>query len=313
MRQVQRTSLFTLVVLLSITACVLPNVRITDPVFEATMQALTIEAAILGTQRAAGPGTAAASPSASPTAPDTALPTQTATSTQTSVPSITPSVTLTATPMAVKSPTSLIPLISVSVPTNCRVGPGKVYGLAGALLVGEIAQVYARDPTSNYWYIANPDSGGDFCWVWGEYAVFSGNTSSLPIFTPPPTPTPTLTPTPVPSIEVSYEGLVWCTSTWWTEIGLENTSPLTFRSVEIILRDLELDVTETLEDDVFVNRPDCDTSTSKVSLQPDKTLVVSSPALDNNPEGHKMRATITLCTKIQQKGECVTEVLRFTP
>ena len=56
--------------------------------------------------------------------PPTSTPTETLTPTQT----LTATVTLT--------PTPLVPLISVSTPTNCRNGPGKVYDMEGALLVG---------------------------------------------------------------------------------------------------------------------------------------------------------------------------------
>jgi hypothetical protein len=199
------------------------------------------------------------------------------------------------------------------VPTNCRNGPGKAYPIEGALLVGETAQVYGRDPTGNYWYIPNPDSPGDFCYVWDEYATFTGFTGSVQMFTPPPTPTPTRTPTPSPDFGGSFEGLVWCTGSWWTEIALENTSSLTFRSIEFLLEDLELDIEVADEADSFVDRPDCSSSTSKVSLQPGKTLVVSSPSLDNDPDGHKMRAVITLCSETGLDGDCITKTLRFTP
>ena len=307
MRTQQRTSLFICAVLVSVIACVVPNVTITDPISQATLQALTVDAAVRATQQAAGPGTAAPSPSASPTASEAAS------QTLTPVPSQTPTPTATATPIVIASPTSMVPMISVSVPTNCRVGPGKDYGIDGALLVGEIAQVYARDPSGNYWYIPNPDSPGDFCWVWDEYATFTGFAGSLPVFTPPPTPTATLTPTPAPGFEASYEGLVWCNSAWWTEIALENTGWLTFRSLEFTLRDVQLDISVSDEADGFVDRPDCSSSTSKVSLQPGKTVIISSPSLDNNPGSHKMRATITLCSKTGQEGECVTQTIRFTP
>ena len=62
------------------------------------------------------------------------------------------------TPLVIASPTSIMPMISVSVPTNCRSGPGKAYPIEGALLVGEVAQVLGDDPTGNYWYIPNPDA-----------------------------------------------------------------------------------------------------------------------------------------------------------
>ena len=109
-------------------------------------------------------------PRASATASQTPSPTVTPTSTET------PTATMSPTPAVIASPTSIYPMISVSVPTNCRSGPGKAYPMEGALLVGEVAQVLGRDPTGNYWYIPNPDEPGDYCWVWGEYATISGFT-----------------------------------------------------------------------------------------------------------------------------------------
>ncbi|MBN2554642.1 MAG: hypothetical protein JXA97_01780 [Anaerolineales bacterium] len=82
------------------------------------------------------------------------------------------------------------PIISVSVDTNCRTGPGQVYDYVGALLVGEEAEITARESTGRFWYIRNPDGITDFCWVWDEYATVRGDIGSLPVLTPPPTPTP---------------------------------------------------------------------------------------------------------------------------
>jgi len=86
-------------------------------------------------------------------------------------------------------------MATVSVNTNCRTGPGVVYDLIGALLVGEQAVVVGKYTAGNYWIINNPDSSGT-CWLWGQYATVTGNTAGLPEYTPPPTPTPTSTPTP---------------------------------------------------------------------------------------------------------------------
>jgi len=105
----------------------------------------------------------------------------------TSFPTDIPTITLTATPT--------VPMATVSVNTNCRTGPGVVYDLIGALLVGEQAVVVGKFSAGNYWIINNPDSSGT-CWLWGEYATVTGNTAGLPEYTQPPTPTPTNTPTP---------------------------------------------------------------------------------------------------------------------
>lgn len=104
--------------------------------------------------------------------------------------------TVTLEPTEAHTATPSIPMISVSLNTNCRKGPGRSYDFLGALLIGETEEVVALSTVPNYWYITNPDQPGEFCYLWGEYATVVGNTEALPQFTPLPSPTPTLTPTP---------------------------------------------------------------------------------------------------------------------
>jgi len=87
------------------------------------------------------------------------------------------------------------PVVTVSVNTNCRVGPGKAYEIVGALKVNESAEVVGKYPDADYWIIFDPEIGRE-CWLWGYYAEVSGNTSSLRAYEAPPLPTPTPTPDP---------------------------------------------------------------------------------------------------------------------
>ena len=84
------------------------------------------------------------------------------------------------------------PMLSVSLDTNCRFGPGDVYDYLGAILVGEEALVTGKLADESYWYIENPDAPPPYCWVWGMYATIIGDKSGIPILAPPPTPTPAL-------------------------------------------------------------------------------------------------------------------------
>ncbi|MGD8404598.1 MAG: hypothetical protein PVJ21_13125 [Anaerolineales bacterium] len=111
----------------------------------------------------------------------------------TEIPSSTPLPTNTATLAFTSTPT--VPMVTVSVNTNCRTGPGIIYDLIGGLLVGEQAVVVGKFSAGNYWIINNPDSSGT-CWLWGQYATVTGNTAGLPEYAQPPTPTPTFTLTP---------------------------------------------------------------------------------------------------------------------
>lgn len=224
--------------------------------------------------------------------------------TATELPTLSPTSTLSPTPVFTSTPT--VPLISVSLATNCRVGPGRAYDRVGALLVGEVAEVFGVNPTGEYWYIRNPDSGAEFCWLWGEYATLSGNLAALPIYTPPPTPTPT------PAFEVNVAGLETCTN-WWVEFRLENTGGVAFRSVSITLRDITADIVRSMSADGFTNNNGCSDSNTRDSLKPGDKHVVSMSPINYDPTGHELRATITLCSGPGGTGLCTSEVVNFKP
>ncbi len=218
-------------------------------------------------------------------------------------PTITP--TLTLVPSLTFTPGQ--PQISVSVATNCRTGPGKVYDRVGALLVGEAAEVYGRDPTGAYWYIRNPDSATDFCWLWGQYASLIGETAALPVFTPPPS------PTPAPSFELDFDHMDACIG-WWVDLILKNTGSSAFKSVSITLRDTTKDnAVVIMTSDGFTNNDGCSNSSTKETLLPDNSLTVSSPSFTYDLTDHKLRATVTLCTELAQGGTCVSQVITFKP
>jgi hypothetical protein len=219
-------------------------------------------------------------------------------------PTLTPTATLSPTPVFTFTP--LVPQISVSVPTNCRVGPGRVYDRVGGLLVGETAEVVGRNSAGTYWYIRNPDRPSEFCWLWGEYASLAGNVSVLPVFTPPPT------PTPVPNFEASYSGLDTCVG-WWVDIKLENTGGLTFRSISLTVRDTVTDIVLSVNTNTFTDLSGCLDSVTRDSLDPGRSRTVSSPPFAYNPVGHKLRATVTLCSNTGVSGTCVSKTIEFTP
>jgi len=212
------------------------------------------------------------------------------------------------------TPTAETPFITVSVDTNCRSGPGKVYDVVGALLVGEFAEVFGRDPSNNYWYILNPDGNDpEFCWVWGKYATLTGPAMLAPVFTPPPTPTATATSLPTPKFTVEYTSIDSCNGFWWVELKLKNTGGIPFKSVNISIRDKVTDVVVSDTADGFINLDDCQTKSAKEILGIGETFTISTPAFKYNPESHRLFVTITLCSDKGQQGTCATEKIDFEP
>ncbi|MGB7876010.1 MAG: SH3 domain-containing protein [Anaerolineales bacterium] len=307
MSYTSRLSLTIIILSIVVLSCALPAITLQDSGAISTAAAQTVVAGL--TQ-------VAASVEAFPTLQQPTLtftpepPTLTPTFTET------PTQTLTATPIFTSTPiftfTPIVPQISVSVPTNCRIGPGKVYRMVGALLVGETAQIYGRDPTGGYWYIRNPDSSSGYCWVWGEYATVIGNVALLPVYTPPPTPTPTFTPTPSPDFVAAYTSLDTCVG-WWVELRLQNTGSIPFKSIGLTVRDTVTDVVLASFTNNFTNIDGCLSSNTTDTLSVDNKRIVSAPAFNYDPSGHKIRTTIILCSDVDQSGTCVTKTINFIP
>ena len=270
-------------------ACATPTVTVYTPDANVlgTMVAQTLAVMATQTAQALIPISGLASPTITPELP-TLSPTQTVS------------------PIPIFSSTPSVSLISVTVATNCRVGPGQAYDRVGALLVGEVAEVFGRNPNGNYWYIRNPDSSTGFCWLWGEYATLVGNVAALPVYTPPPTPTPT------PDFDVTIAGLETCAG-WWVDFRLENTGGVTFRSVSITLRDATSNIVLSMTTSGFTNNDGCSGSNTHDSLKPSDKGVVSMSPFTYDPTGHDLRATITLCSDPGATGLCVSKVIEFKP
>lgn len=88
------------------------------------------------------------------------------------------------------------PQVSVSSVTNCRTGPNTAFDLILVVNPGQSYDLVGKDSADNYWVIKNPVGGT--CWLWGQYATTTGDTSSLPEVPPPAVPTAKFTKTPKP-------------------------------------------------------------------------------------------------------------------
>ena len=215
-------------------------------------------------------------------------------------PSLTPTLTFTFTPM--------VPMLSVSVATNCRSGPGNAFSILGVLAVGQTAQVVGQNTQMGYWIIQLPSQGGT-CWLWNQYATATGNTGGLPLVNPPPT------PTPAGSFKVAYSSYQTCSSGYGIKFQINNDGGLTWESNQITATDANAAATETASYDTFPNykSSDCSLISSVPNLAPGasgNTSVFGFPGL---PTGHAYTATIKVCSKDGLSGICLEKTISFTP
>jgi hypothetical protein len=219
----------------------------------------------------------------------------------------------TLTPTFTLSPTPEKPMVSVSQETNCRTGPGAVYDWLGVLNIGQQAEIYARDPANSSWYIRNPNNQAVFCWIYGAYATVTGNTSSLPIFTPMPTPTPVFTATPVNDFSLVTYGASVCGIQFYIRFGITNTGGTTWQSYQTTVTDTVTAVTAVYSRDQFDDYIGCAAGLTQNDLTPGEPGYAHSNIFLANPGGHAMVAVVKVCSLDGLGGTCVNKTLNFTP
>ena len=232
--------------------------------------------------------------------------TQTAIATNTPEFTFTPSLTIT--PTFTLTPTT--PMVSVSVNTNCRNGPGDPYDLVGSLQVGQNAEVVGQVSGGGYWIVRLPGNPAAPCWLWSKYATVTGNWQVLPVVTPPPT------PTPAANFDVSYVGMVTCGGEYGFTFKISNPGSNTWESIKIVVKDTVTATVETHTRDAFKRYTGCTASGEDLNLEPGETGYATSVdpgQFTYNPAGHAMKATITVCSKDALAGTCLSKVVSYTP
>lgn len=302
-----RPFLMLFVILIFLTACNLP----TDNEPTATIDENALRTSVAETLLAEPvlTDTEEAQPGSPSDTPEPLIP-----STDTPIPSSTdtplPSATFTISP----SPTESVPMISVSVDTNCRSGPGVQYDRLGVLLVGERARIVARAETGFYWIIDNPDGAGS-CWLWAEYATVTGDTSGLLVMTAPPSPTPTPTNTPALAFSVNYDNFHDCGGTIHMTFYVVNTGSLPLESVDVAIVQIAGSVPrfQGITDAPFVPSAGSCPPGSLVLAPGDSAYVAvpvgPAPAPPPNPGEHA--ATFNFCSADGMNGMCLYTEIRF--
>jgi hypothetical protein len=209
--------------------------------------------------------------------------------------------TITQTPTDTLTPTPAVPMVSVTVNTNCRFGPGQLYEYLGALLEGETAEIHGRDPEGNFWYIENPDQPGSYCWITAAYAQVTGDTSQVPELTPPPT--PTYTPIPL-NFDIDEAISLACGADRFIEFTVRNTGMQTFRSFTLYVEDLDTSVVKTFIGNSFYVVSGCPSGFSH-SVDPGGQAFIKVGIYTYDPFGNQVRTTAKMCSEEMQGGICV--------
>ena len=213
------------------------------------------------------------------------------------------SATPTLVPTVMITPTNL-PTITATINTNCRSGTSTEYPRVGSLLVGQVSTVHGRNSSSTWWYIANPSKPASFCWVWTETTVVTGNTSTLPVVTPP--------PLPKLAYRISFSNRHQCSGGWFFTFKVANTGEIFIRSARITI--IDQDSGKKYGPDSF-NSPFSSSADSCKSgtfdLAPnDAGFLITDLGAKLKP-GTPVRALILLCSQDGLNGACLETRLDF--
>jgi hypothetical protein len=223
-------------------------------------------------------------------------------------PSLTPTETFTPSPTFTLTPS--VPMVSVTVNTNCRSGPTTGYALLGIVMVGEKAEVVGRSTLTDTMIIKLPSNPGITCWLWAQNATVVGDISKLPVVPIPATPTPAATFT------AAYIEKVTCSGEYGFTFKISNSGSIAWESIKIVVTDTVTSTTKTHTRDSFKRFNGCTAGSEALNLEPGETgfsTTVNPGQFAYNPAGHAMTADITVCSKDALAGKCQSKTVSFTP
>ena len=285
-RFILTTSLLLLTIIL--TSCNLPD-NVTSPQTEepaatfTAMRPATATVDVFGTQTQA----AILMPTETPTL------TVTATATEPAEPSETP------TPEPI--------LAEVVSETNCRTGPAGNYDLIATYQVGKTLEIVAKDLGAGYWFVRNPETTEEQCYLLAQNIKISGDPTALPQYTPP------SSPTAAPYFDVELKKFDTCEGLNFGLFTVINKGSVPFRSTYIRLTDLKTSKSVEQALNAFDLVVKCVLAKNIAPLNPGETGYVQSGKFSWPVGSNTMRAVIMVCTEKDLKGTCVTRSLDVKP
>ena len=200
--------------------------------------------------------------------------------------------------------------------TNCRLGPAGYYPILVTINAGEKGQAVARTLDGQYYYMRYIDTSTHYCWVPIKYAIQSGDSSYLPMYTIQPTNTPTITPTADFGFRISYSSVFNCSSNYSVALNVTNSGNLTWQSIKIVIDDSTKGTTTTYTSNNFTSYSGCTITQAQDSLSSGQSVLVAnvSPgAFTYDPTGDTMTIVVSLYSGDGITGTSLSKEIVVTP
>jgi hypothetical protein len=215
-----------------------------------------------------------------------------------------PTDTLTATATATMTPepsatfTPEIPKAEVIHQSNCRVGPGGNYDLVAIYEIGQKLEVVAQDLGNGFLFVKNPDKPEDQCYLLAKNITVTGDTTTLPKYTPQPS------PTLMPDFSATFKKFEPCNGEDYAIFVVVNTGSAPFKSAYIKITNPKLNKSVEQGLGAFDLHVGCVLAKDIWPLDPGGTGYVNSPVITWPKVGNKLLVVIMLCTEKNLKGTC---------
>lgn len=229
----------------------------------------------------------------------------------------------TATPLPTLTPTMAGVWLTLNQAANCWMGPGAAYDWKRELAPGTLVEAMAVSKDGEYYYVRDPDTFSEFCWLKKNNLSVTGNYGALAVFTPQPTPTLriSLTPTPAPvDFNVRYEKMISCSGNYALVLYIENTSRVIWKSVYVSINDATTKKNfyhisdlfrGTTEDTCILDIPNA--LEDLVDGEGSMVACVNPGQFNYDPTGNTLTVNVTLYDADGRRGNSLTKTFTVTP
>lgn len=220
-----------------------------------------------------------------------------------------------ATPTSAYTPTPEKVTLTLSKDTYCRAGIYTKSPFVALMTAGQTYDVLAVDPAKDAYYVVEPNHTFTYCWLWGEFASISGNSASLPVYTPQPLPTPTFTPTLGPDFSITYLDMQTCGADYYFRFLIKNNGSRIWEAVQVNIADNANNGSGLHTNTAFVDYSGCTAGLPNADIIPGEAAnmaAYNNGQLNVNPTGHNVTAFFTLC-QTDSSGGCQSKSISFTP
>jgi hypothetical protein len=173
---------------------------------------------------------------------------------------------------------------------------------------GTKVEILAQDLGAGYyWFVRNPENVEEGCWLLAQNAKVSGDTASLPVYTP------QASPTPAPAFAIEFKNFDLCKGSIFVRFSITNTGGVPFRSAYVKVTDTKTGESEEHSLNAFDLSVGCIIAKNIAPLNSGQSGYLQSPEFKKDPRAHRLNAVIMVCTDQNLKGTCVTQSLEIKP